>query len=138
VRRDSSQALFGKGEPNFPLGRTAAIRIGGGHGDGTGIDVDVVLAQVRTQVFSRHVFTDHGIDPLTRHLLVVKSTQHFMNDFGTFAAHVIRCDGPGTLTTDLSTLPYTRIRRPMLVLDPVATVELEPMAPVAVRNRGSA
>jgi microcystin degradation protein MlrC len=129
VRRDSSQALFGKGEPNFPLGRTAAIRVG---------DIDVVLAQVRTQVFSRHVFTDHGIDPLTRHLLVVKSTQHFMNDFGTFAAHVIRCDGPGTLTTDLATLPYTRVRRPMLVLDPVATVELETMPPVAVRFRDSA
>lgn len=129
IRRDSSQALFGKGEPNFPLGRTAAIRIGGEGG------IEVVMAQVRTQVFSRHVFTDHGIDPLTRHVVVVKSTQHFMNDFGPIAATVIRCDGPGTLTTDLASLPYTRVRRPMLGLDPVTTVDLEPMPPVRTRTR---
>lgn len=129
VRRDSAQALFGKGEPAFRLGRTAAIRIGGPAG------IEVVMAQVRTQVFSRHVFSDHGIDPLARHLLVVKSTQHFMNDFGKFAAHVIRCDGPGTLTSDYASLPYRRIRRPMLRLDPVDTVELEPMPPITVRPR---
>jgi microcystin degradation protein MlrC len=129
VRSDSAQALFGKGEPAFRLGRTAAIRIGGPGG------IEVVMAQVRTQVFSRHVFSDHGIDPLDRHVLVVKSTQHFMNDFGKFAAHVIRCDSPGTLTTDYASLPYRRIRRPMLRLDPVDTVELEPMAPVTRRSR---
>jgi microcystin degradation protein MlrC len=129
VRSDSAQALFGKGEPTFRLGRTAAIRVGGPGG------IEVVMAQVRTQVFSRHVFSDHGIDPLDRHVLVVKSTQHFMNDFGKFAGHVIRCDGPGTLTTDYSSLPFRRIRRPMLGLDPVDTVAIEPMPAVTVRTR---
>jgi microcystin degradation protein MlrC len=95
----------------------------------------VVLASVRTQVFSRHVFTDHGIDPLQRRVLVVKSTQHFANDFGKFAAHIVRCDGPGTLTADLASLPYTRIRRPMLGLDDVATVDLEAMPAVPIRRR---
>ena len=128
VRRDSAQALFGTGEPVFRLGRTAAIRIGGPGG------IEVVMAQVRTQVFSRHVFSDHGIDPLDRHVLVVKSTQHFMNDFGKFAAHVIRCDGPGTLTSDYASLPFRRIRRPMLRLDPVDTVELEPMPAPTIRS----
>ncbi len=66
---------------------------------------------------------------------MVKSTQHFMNDFGKFATHVVRCDGPGTLTSHLSTLPFTRVRRPMLGLDPVDTVELESMPTVTVRNR---
>jgi microcystin degradation protein MlrC len=126
VRSESSQALFGKGEPNFPLGLTAAIKVGG---------VEVVLASVRTQVFSRHVFTDHGIDPMQRRVLVVKSTQHFANDFGKFAAHIVRCDGPGTLTADLASLPYTRIRRPMLGLDDVTTVDLEAMPAVPIRRR---
>lgn len=93
------------------------------------------MAQVRTQVFSRHVFSDHGIDPLHRHVLVVKSTQHFMNDFGKLAAQVIRCDGTGTLTTDDASLPFCRSRRPMLRLDAVDTVDLEPMPPVTVRPR---
>ena len=126
VRDDATQALFGKGEPTFRLGRTAAIRVDG---------VEVVLASVRTQVFSHHVFTQHGIDHLARKVLVVKSTQHFMNDFGPIAASVIRCDGPGTLTADLASLPYRRVRRPMLVLDPVDRVDVEPMPPVAVRQR---
>jgi microcystin degradation protein MlrC len=90
---------------------------------------------VRAQVFSRHVFNQHGIDHLDRHLLVVKSTQHFMNDFGPIAALVVRCDGPGTAASDLTTLPFRRVRRPMLRLDPVDSVELEAMPPVAVRRR---
>jgi hypothetical protein len=40
------------------------------------------------------------------------------------------------MTTDLASLPYRRVRRPMLVLDPVESVDLESMPPVAVRRRG--
>jgi hypothetical protein len=39
------------------------------------------------------------------------------------------------MTTDLASLPYRRVRRPMLVLDPVDRVDLEPMPPVPVRRR---
>jgi microcystin degradation protein MlrC len=124
VRHDAAQALYGKGEAIFPLGRTAAIRIGG---------IEVVMNSARTQVFSHHVFSDHGIDYLSKHILVVKSTQHFMNDFGRFAAHVVRCDGPGTLTSDFAQLPYRFVRRPMLRLDPVDRVELEAMPPITPR-----
>ena len=55
--------------------------------------------------------------------------------FAKFAAQVVRCDGPGTLTADLSTLPYTRARRPILGADPVDTVEISEMPPVTVRPR---
>jgi microcystin degradation protein MlrC len=108
------------------LGRTAAIHVDG---------IDIVLASIRTQVFSHHVFSQHGIDYLKRRLLVVKSTQHFMNDFGKFAAAVVRCDGPGTLTTDLKSLPYRHIRRPLVGLDEVDHVEIERFEPVRTRIR---
>lgn len=132
VRSDAKQALFGKGEPRFRLGRSAAIRLGGPGG------IDVVMNEYRQQVFSRHCFSEHGIDPVQRHVLVVKSTQHFMNDFGgagggdALAAHVVRCDAPGTMTPDLASLPYVRIRRPMLGIDPVDELGIEPM-PIAPR-----
>ena len=126
VRTDATQALFGKGDPLWRLGRTAAIRVDG---------IDIVLGSVRTQVFSHHVFSQHGIDHLQRRLLVVKSTQHFMNDFGKFAGAVVRCDGPGTLTTDLASLPYRRIRRPLVGLDSVEHVDLERFQPVRTRHR---
>jgi microcystin degradation protein MlrC len=138
VRTDATDALFGKGEPTFRLGRTAAIRIldrDGVDDDSNTGGIEVVLAEVRAQVFSRHVFNQHGIDHLDRHLLVVKSTQHFMNDFGPIAALVVRCDGPGTAASDLTTLPFRRVHRPMLRLDPVDSVELEAMPPVTTRRR---
>lgn len=92
------------------------------------------MNEYRQQVFSRHCFSEHGIDPVQRHVLVVKSTQHFMNDFGgagggdALAAHVVRCDAPGTMTPDLASLPYVRIRRPMLGIDPVDELGIEPMS----------
>lgn len=127
LRDDAGQALFGRGAPTLPFGRSAAIRVGG---------IEVVMASLRHQVFSHHVFTEHGIDHLARKVLVVKSTQHFMHDFGPIAAEVIRCDGPGTLSPDLASLPYRRVRRPMLRLDRVDRVEVESMPPPTVRRRG--
>jgi microcystin degradation protein MlrC len=107
VRDDVRQAAFGRGEANMPIGRSAAIRVGG---------VDVVVASVRNQVFSRHVFEGHGIDLLSKKLIVVKSTQHFYEAFAPLGK-VIYCDVAGTVTSDFATLPYTRLRRPMWPID---------------------
>ncbi|MDP9464246.1 MAG: M81 family metallopeptidase [Actinomycetota bacterium] len=116
VRDDAMQALFGRGPPREPLGKSAAVRIG---------DIDVVLTSRRQQVFSPHCFTEHGIDPAQRHIVVVKSMQHFMGGFAPIAACIVRCDGPGSATLDMKQIPYRRIRRPMLGLDPVETIALE-------------
>ena len=118
VRTDAMQALFGQGQPREPLGKSAAVRIGG---------IDVVLVSRRQQVFSPHCFTEHNIDPARRHVVVVKSMQHFMGGFASVAAHVVRCDGPGSATLDMTKIPYRRITRPMLGLDPVEMIGLEPL-----------
>ncbi len=118
VRDDAVQALFGQGLPREPLGKSAAIRIGG---------IEVVLASRRQQVFSPHCFTEHGIDPTQRHVVVVKSMQHFMGGFAPIAAHIVRCDGPGSATLDMTQIPYERIRRPMLGLDPAEAIRVEPL-----------
>jgi microcystin degradation protein MlrC len=118
VRTDAMQALFGQGPPREPLGRSAAIRIDG---------IDVVLVSRRQQVFSTHCFSEHNIDLTRRHIVVVKSMQHFMGGFADVAAHVVRCDGPGSATLDMTKIPYRRITRPMLGLDPVEMIGLEPL-----------
>ena len=118
VRHDAVQALFGRGEPREPLGKSAAIRIGG---------IEVVLTSRRQQVFSPHCFTEHGIDPARRHIVVVKSMQHFMGGFASVAASIIRCDGPGSATLDMKQIPYRHIRRPMLGLDPPEAIRIEPL-----------
>lgn len=108
VRDDIRQAWFGVGEPRLPIGRSVAVRSG---------EVTIVLASERMQVFSRHVFTGHGIDPEAQRLLIVKSTQHFYGDFAPIARQVLYCDAPGTATSDMSSLSYTRIPRPIWPLD---------------------
>lgn len=118
VRDDACQALFGIGRPRSPLGRSAAIRVGGIH---------VVLNSRREQVFSHHCFTEHGIDPSAQRVVVVKSMQHFMGGFAHIAAQVIRCDGPGSASLDLTTLPFRRVRRPLLGLDPIEAIRIEPL-----------
>jgi microcystin degradation protein MlrC len=119
IRDDACQALFGVGDPRSPLGTSAAIRVGG---------IDVVLNSRREQVFSHHCFTEHGIDPSARRVVVVKSMQHFMGGFAHLAAQVIRCDGPGSASLDLTTLPFRRVRRPLLGLDPIEAIGIEPLA----------
>ena len=116
VRIDAMQALFGQGPPREPLGKSAAVRIGG---------IDVVLASRRQQVFSPHCFTEHDIDPEQRHIVVVKSMQHFIGGFAPIAARIIRCDGPGSATLDMKQIPYRRVGRPMLGLDPAETITIE-------------
>jgi microcystin degradation protein MlrC len=118
VRDDAMQAMFGQGPPREPLGRSAAVRIGG---------IDVVLTARRQQVFSAHCFTEHGIDPEQRHIVVVKSMQHFMGGFADIAASIVRCDGPGSATLDMRQIPYRHLTRPMLGLDPVEMIGVEPL-----------
>ena len=79
----------------------------------------------RQQVFSPHCFTEHGIDPTRRHLVVVKSMQHFMGGFASIAAGIVRCDGPGSATLDMTQIPYRRITRPLLGLDAVETITVQ-------------
>ena len=116
VRSDAMQALFGQGPPREPLGKSAAVRIDG---------IDVVLSSRRQQVFSPHCFTEHGIDPEQRHIVVVKSMQHFIGGFSAIAACIVRCDGPGSASLDMKQIPYRRIGRPMLGLDPADTIQVE-------------
>ena len=107
IADDIRQAWFGRGKPNLPLGKSAAIRIGG---------VDLVIGSLRHQVFSRHVFEGHGIDLESKNLIVVKSTQHFVEAFAPLG-QIIYCDLPGTCSMDLNTLPYQRLQRPLWPLD---------------------
>jgi microcystin degradation protein MlrC len=84
-----------------PLGDCALLAIGG---------VEVVANTRRTQAFSTELFSQFGIDLSTRRIVVVKSSQHFHASYSKVAAHVIHVDAPGTLTQELTTLPYAKAR----------------------------
>jgi microcystin degradation protein MlrC len=73
--------------------------------------VDIIVGSVRSQVFGSDLFSNFGIDPTTKRLLVVKSSQHFHAAYGPIAAAVLYAGSPGALAGDLTTLPFTQIDR---------------------------
>ena len=96
------------GPTKVPLGDCAAIRIGG---------VEVVLITKRTQALGLELFTNLGIDPRAKKVVVVKSTNHFMAAFGPIAKKVIYVDSDAPLSRDYRKIAYTRVQRPIWPLD---------------------
>ena len=105
LKRDCWQSF---GPTQVPLGDCAAIRIGG---------IDVVLIANRTQALGLELFSNLGIDPVARKILVVKSTNHFMAAFGPIAAKVVYVESDAPLARDYRKLPYTKVQRPIWPLD---------------------
>lgn len=103
--RDAWQSF---GPTKVPLGDCAAVRVGG---------VEAVLITNRTQALGLELFTNLGIDPLSRRILVVKSTNHFMAAFGPIAKKVIYVDSDAPLSRDYRQIEYTKVQRPIWPLD---------------------
>ena len=91
-----------------PLGDVASIRMGG---------VEAVLISTRAQAMGTDLFSNFGIDPKARKILVVKSNQHFYASFSQIAAQVLYAEGDGPLPRDYRKLPWRNIERPIWPLD---------------------
>jgi microcystin degradation protein MlrC len=91
-------------------------------GDAAYIDADgvsIVLVSRRNQATNIDLFTQFGCDLLSKRLIVVKSSQHFYASFSRIAAEVVYADSPGALASDLTQLPYRKIKRPKWPFDDV-------------------
>lgn len=95
------------------IGDAASIRIGG---------VEAVLISTRAQGMGTDLFSNLGIDPKQRKILVVKSNQHFYASFSQIAAQVLYAEGDGPLPRDYEKLPWSKVQRPIWPLD----VQTEP------------
>ena len=91
-----------------PEHRDRSIRIGG---------VEVVLNSSRNQALGLELFTNLGIDPRQKRLVVVKSTNHFMASFGPIAKRVIYVEADGPLSRDYTRMPFRKVNRPIWPLD---------------------
>ena len=85
------------------LGRCAAIRLGG--------DVDVVLCENRVQAYAPDIFTCVGIDPASKHLLVVKSTNHFRAGFSELSDRILYVDSGAPYPHDPRATRYKNLER---------------------------
>ncbi|HVW93030.1 MAG TPA: M81 family metallopeptidase, partial [Devosia sp.] len=85
VRRAVGEAFQSFGQSVVPLGASAVVRI-------VGTEVDIILNTNRTQTFEPDIFSNLGIDPLAKDMLLVKSTNHFYAGFVKIAAEIIYID----------------------------------------------
>jgi len=99
--RDAVQSF---GDSVVPLGDAAAIRVAG---------VDIVLNSNRAQAFSPDLFSNLGIDPLAKNILIVKSTNHFYGAFAPIAAAVLYAEVKGPYPCDPRTNGYSKLTRPI-------------------------
>ena len=90
------------------IGDAASIRMGG---------VEAVLISTRAQGMGSDLFSNLGIDPKQRKILVVKSNQHFYASFSQIAAQIIYAEGDGPLPRDYKRLPWRKVQRPIWPLD---------------------
>ena len=74
--------------------------------------VQVVLISQRNQAMGTDLFTQLGVDLVHQRIVVVKSSQHFHAAYAPLASRVLYVDAPGSVSTDLSALPYRKLRRP--------------------------
>ena len=71
--------------------------------------IDIVANSARRQVFSPMVFTELGINPTQKKLLVVKSAQHFYAGFEPIASEIIYMSAPGAIAPRFTEIPYRRV-----------------------------
>ena len=90
-----------QGEPvRVPCGHSAALHCNG---------IDIIVNSRRGQVFGPQVFSNFGIDPSQKRLLVVKSTQHFYAGFAPIAGEILYMAAPGAIAPLFTQIPYTRV-----------------------------
>jgi microcystin degradation protein MlrC len=98
------------GEAKVSIGDAVGIRLGG---------IEVSLLSKRAQAIGLEVFTGVGIDPRSKRIICLKSTNHFYAAYAPIARAVFYTDGGGPSPLDISRLPYRNIQRPLWPLDPL-------------------
>jgi microcystin degradation protein MlrC len=102
LARDATIPFGSRTVVHMPAGDMAAFQVEG---------IAVVCCTVRTQCFSTAGFTNVGVDPKTKSVVVVKSMQHFHASFAPIASDVLYVAAPGALTPDFASLPYAKASR---------------------------
>ncbi|MBO1040592.1 M81 family metallopeptidase [Brucella pituitosa] len=88
------------------LGPSAVVRI-------EGTEIDVILNTNRTQTFEPDIFSNIGIDPMRKDILIVKSTNHFHAGFAPIAAEIIYVDAPSSYPVNPRATNYQKMTRPI-------------------------
>ena len=79
--------------------------------------VEVVVAESRRSTDDPEMLRMLGIDPVKRHVLILKSKGHFRAAFGPIVSEILDVDTGGAATLNLAPLNFKHVRRPIFPLD---------------------
>ncbi|RWF05577.1 MAG: M81 family peptidase [Mesorhizobium sp.] len=83
-----------------PLGTMVWLKMPG--------DIDLVINDLRTQVYHPEAFEQLGVRLAKKRLIVVKSLFHFYGPFSAIASEIIFCATPGRVNPNTGLIPFTR------------------------------
>ncbi|WP_020592105.1 M81 family metallopeptidase [Kiloniella laminariae] len=106
IVRNATQSF---GDSIVPLGDAVVIRIEG---------IDVILNTNRAQAFEPDLFSNMGIDPASKKLLIVKSTNHFHRGFARIASQILYANVEGPYPSNPETNAYQNLRRAIWPIHP--------------------
>ena len=92
------------GKSRVTLGPCAVVRL-------EGTNIEVILNTNRTQTFEPDIFSNLGIDPRSKDMLLVKSTNHFHAGFEPVAAEIIYIDAGAPYPSNPKTTNYRKLAR---------------------------
>lgn len=92
------------GASRVTLGATALIRV-------KGTATEVILNTNRTQTFEPDIFSNLGLDPLKKSMLLVKSTNHFYAGFAPIAAEIVYIDAGAPYPSHPRETNYKKLAR---------------------------
>jgi microcystin degradation protein MlrC len=104
VRRAVAESFQSFGKSIVPLGPAAVIRL-------SGTEIDIILNTNRTQTFEPDIFANLGIDPASKDLLLVKSTNHFFAGFAPIAAEIVYIDAGAPYPSNPRLTDYQKLNR---------------------------
>jgi len=101
------------GQSSVPFGNAVVVEFD---------DIEVVLNSTRAQCFDASLFEVMGIEPASKDVLVIKSTNHFFDSFDNIASRIIYCSAGTPYPTDPKTTRYLKAPKDIwpLVDDPHA------------------
>ena len=102
IRKVVRNAVQSFGKSVVPLGDSVMIDVAG---------IAVVLNTVRSQVFNPDIFSNLGVDPISKALLVVKSTNHFHDAFSRISNEILYVSVDGPYPNDPATNDYLNLTR---------------------------
>ena len=102
----------GYGSPSVDVGHAAVLDVGWG--------IVAITQFPGVGGVLPGMYGHFGIDPSEYKMAVVKTASNFQH-FGEISSTVVRADTPGPTQSDIATLPWQRIPRPVFPLDDVDT-----------------